>query len=307
MPAAALRALLARSIDYAGLFPPADLALEPALRNHAQYVRTPEAWMLGAFILPIAKFEEAFSDLSQFSVEHPLRVSALGSKTASASEFAEALGTAQKAIAQCNGRHKPVASITQLEMPLPAEMRANVFDSIAAFSQGSQLATFWEAPAASAEETIALLAQNNTSRGAAVAGFKLRTGGVIFSAFPSSTEIAQVLVAAAAKHRVPIKFTAGLHHPVRQFHPSVQTRMHGFLNVLGAGVLAAEHDWDVSQTAAMLQDERAESFSFDDQSFRWREWVISTPKIKVRRTLVTSLGSCSFDEPREDLHALGLM
>ncbi|HEV2096449.1 MAG TPA: hypothetical protein VGQ82_08095 [Chthoniobacterales bacterium] len=306
MPAAALRALLAHSIDYAGLFPPADLALQPALRNHAQHVRTSEAWMLGAFILPITKFQEAFSGLSQFNAQHPLRVSALGSKTAGASEFAEALETAQKAIAESNGRHQPVASITQLEMPLPAEMQASVFDSIATLSHGSQLATFWEAPAAAAEETIALIAQNNKARGLAAAGFKLRTGGVIASAFPSSTEIARALVA-AAKHRVPIKFTAGLHHPVRQFHPSVQTKMHGFLNVLGAGVLAAEHDWDVSQAATMLQDERAESFSFDDHSFRWREWVISTPQIKARRTLVTSLGSCSFDEPREDLQALVLM
>ena len=31
MPAASLRALLAQAIDYAGLFPPASLELEPAL------------------------------------------------------------------------------------------------------------------------------------------------------------------------------------------------------------------------------------------------------------------------------------
>jgi hypothetical protein len=30
MPAASLRALLENAIDYAGLFPPAELALEPA-------------------------------------------------------------------------------------------------------------------------------------------------------------------------------------------------------------------------------------------------------------------------------------
>ena len=73
-------------------------------------------------------------------------------------------------------------------------------------------------------------------------------------AFPTSVQIAAALVA-SAKHHVPIKFTAGLHHPVRLFHDSVQTKMHGFLNVLGAGVLAAEHGWDVQQTAAMLEDE----------------------------------------------------
>ena len=36
MPAASLEALLAKSIDYAGMFPPCSLALEPALQNQAQ-------------------------------------------------------------------------------------------------------------------------------------------------------------------------------------------------------------------------------------------------------------------------------
>src|SRR5438034_11171169 len=38
MPAASLQALLTKSIDYAGMFPPCSLALEPALDNQAQYV-----------------------------------------------------------------------------------------------------------------------------------------------------------------------------------------------------------------------------------------------------------------------------
>ena len=39
--AASLRALLAHTIDYAGMFPPCQLALEPALKNQAEYLRTP--------------------------------------------------------------------------------------------------------------------------------------------------------------------------------------------------------------------------------------------------------------------------
>jgi hypothetical protein len=106
---------------------------------------------------------------------------------------------------------------------------------------------------------------------------------------------------------VPIKFTAGLHHPVRLFHDSVQTKMHGFLNVLGAGVLALEHDWTQREITQMLEDEDAGSFSFTEDVFAWREWKISTEAIAGRRKLVTSLGSCSFDEPREDLRSLNLL
>ena len=89
MSAASLRALLANAIDYAGLFPPADLALEPALQNQAAYVRSPDDWMLGAFILPIGKFAEARVHLTQFDQKHPLQISALGPKTENTAAFEE--------------------------------------------------------------------------------------------------------------------------------------------------------------------------------------------------------------------------
>jgi hypothetical protein len=57
----------------------------------------------------------------------------------------------------------------------------------------------------------------------------------------------------------------------------------------------------------MLEDENATWFSFSDDSFTWREWKIATDKIKAQRQMVISFGSCSFDEPREDLRALKLL
>ncbi len=299
MPAAALRALLERAIDYAGLFPPADLALEPALQNQAGYVRSPDRWMLGAFILPVGKFAAAEELLAQFSSENPLRLSVLGPKTARVKDFREALQTAAAAIVQFRAAHSGVASIGQFEMPLPP---GPVTESLGAaretFGQ-LELDSFWEATADLAPATIAALEGSG-------AAFKLRTGGVTADAFPSDAQIARALVAAAT-HRVPVKFTAGLHHPVKKFHESVGTKMHGFLNVLGAGVLAAEHAWDEAQTEKMIADEDPRSFFFDEENFRWRDWRISTAQIRAHRQLVTSLGSCSFDEPRDDLRALGLL
>jgi hypothetical protein len=72
-------------------------------------------------------------------------------------------------------------------------------------------------------------------------------------------------------------------------------------------VLAAERLWDVQQTAAMLEDEDPASFAFTDDSFAWREWTIATDRILAGRRLITSFGSCSFDEPRDDLRALNLL
>ena len=83
--------------------------------------------------------------------------------------------------------------------------------------------------------------------------------------------------------------------------------MHGFLNVLGAAVLAAEHRWDAHQAAIVLEDEHSDSFSFTDDFLAWREWKIDVERLRYRRKFVTSFGSCSFDEPREDLRALNLV
>ena len=79
------------------------------------------------------------------------------------------------------------------------------------------------------------------------------------------------------------------------------------LNVLGAGVMAAEHGWDEATAVQMLEDEDVRSFAFAGDAFSWREWKVSANRIELHRQRVTSFGSCSFVEPREDLRALGLL
>ena len=75
----------------------------------------------------------------------------------------------------------------------------------------------------------------------------------------------------------------------------------------GAATLAAEHRWDARKTAIMLEDESVDSFSFEKDFFSWREWKIDIERLQYRRRFVASFGSCSFDEPRDDLRALGLI
>ncbi len=304
MPADSLRALLAHSIDYAGMFPPCSLGLEPALKNQAEYVRSPDTWMLGAFVLSTEQFDAARQLLSQFDAQHPVRVAALGPKTASTHSFLEALDDADAAIRSLSRHNVDLVSISHLEMYLPHDV--DVASLQEARSILGDLAVFWEAPPDRAEETIALLAEFNSDADSATFGYKLRTGGVTVDAFPTSMQIAKALVTPAT-HQLPIKFTAGLHHPLRQYREEVQTKMHGFLNVLGAAVLAAEHRWDRNQTAMMLEDENVDSFSFTDEFFAWREWRIDAKRLQYRRRFVVSFGSCSFDEPREDLRALNLL
>ena len=286
------------------MFPPCSLALEPALRDHASYVRSPEAWMLNGFVLPVEQFHPARQFLSEFDPLHPLRVAALGPKTADADAFLDALHEVDAAIRSFSKYDVDLVSVSHLEMFLPEDVDLASLEKARAIV--GDLPLFWEAPPQRAEKTIALLAEHNSNEGTATFGYKLRTGGVTADAFPSSAEIARALVKPAT-HQLPIKFTAGLHHPLRQFRDEVKTKMHGFLNVLGAAVLAAEHQWDADQAAMMLDDEDAGSFLFTDDFFAWRDWKIDTKRLQYRRRLVRSFGSCSFDEPREDLRALGFL
>jgi hypothetical protein len=301
---ASLRAFLDQAIDYAGMFPPCTLALEAALRNQANYVRSSEAWMLNGFVLPIEQFDAARQLLSDFDPHHPLRVAALGPKTIKANAFLDGLGKAKTAIRSFSRSGVDLVSVSHLEMFLPDDVDSASLKEARAIV--GELPVFWEAPPERAEQTIALIAGHSSDKDTATFGYKLRTGGVTADAFPTAAQVARALVTAAT-HKLPIKFTAGLHHPIRQFRDEVKTKMHGFLNVLGAAVLAAEHQWDADQGVTMLEDEDPRSFSFTEDFLAWRDWKIDTERLQHRRKFVSSFGSCSFDEPRDDLRALGLL
>jgi hypothetical protein len=298
---ASLRALLDQAIDYAGMFPPCGLALEPALRNQASYARSPEAWMLNGFVLLIEQFDAARQLLSEFDPHRPLRIAALGPKTTKADAFLDGLGKAETAIRSFSRSDVDLVSASHLEMFLPDDVDSASLKE--ARTIVGELPVFWEAPPERAEQSLALIAGHNSDEDTATFGYKLRTGGVTADAFPTSAQIARALVT-AAMYQLPIKFTAGLHHPIRQFRDEVKTKMHGFLNVLGAAVLAAEHQWEADQAVTMIEDEDPRSFSFTDHFFAWRDWKIDTERLQYRRKFVRSFGSCSFDEPRDDLRAL---
>jgi hypothetical protein len=53
-----LRVLLEGLIDYAGLFPPAALTMQDAVRNYARYRDGNHAWALGKFIVPKERVKE---------------------------------------------------------------------------------------------------------------------------------------------------------------------------------------------------------------------------------------------------------
>lgn len=122
--------------------------------------------------------------------------------------------------------------------------------------------------------------------GAAGGGVKLRCGG---ERVPSAVEVAAVL-RACSEHGVRLKATAGLHHPV------AGVDHHGFLNLLAAAALGGELE--------AVRETDPDAFDLDAGVFAWRGRSLDPA---AARALLTGLGSCSFEEPVEDLVALGML
>jgi len=100
-------------------------------------------------------------------------------------------------------------------------------------------------------------------------------------------------IRACREQALPFKATAGLHHAVRQ------DGRHGFVNLLAAAVFGDEE--------AALDEDDAGSFFVEGQAFRWRDRTASAAEVARGRELFVAFGSCSFDEPVDDLRALGLL
>jgi hypothetical protein len=316
-----LQALLSGIIDYAGMFPPARLDLKPALENYCRYRRQPEAWMLGRFVCPISQLAQCATALDAAGADGPLPLAGLA-RAGSASDW-DALGADIQLINDFQEQQRGRAAVTVLEAKLPDApggvlpallrdyWRTMLLDAAPIFGRlGHDTAIFVEAPMgrhwlARLSAAIEAIAEFNSKTSGQRLGFKLRCGCLEASAFPPTEQVALAL-ALCREMDVPFKATAGLHHPIRRFDAGVQTTMHGFINVFGAGILLNASGLGLQPLFQILDDEDASSFHFDASGFRWRDASVATADIAAQRgRSMISFGSCSFDEPRDDLRALG--
>ncbi|MBV9124344.1 MAG: hypothetical protein JO112_13375 [Planctomycetes bacterium] len=315
-----LRALLSEVLDYAGLFPPAGLPLEEALRNYARYRQQPENWLLGRFVCPAGRLEELSPWVEElFSGDNPLLLSLLGTGGKTSQQFLANLKNDLFVLAKFRVRHREMVAADVYEVRLPEEITsagrkepvATLLEAAAPILKNhwvGPLTPFYEAGfeegwRSSLPAILGGIAQARSS--GAWAGFKLRCGGLKADAFPSTEQVALVL-AACREEGIPWKATAGLHHPLRYSDPGIGTTMHGFVNVFGAGVLAHARHPGPEILRKILEEEDAGNFHFGDNDFRWQNLQVATAEITAaRREGVTSFGSCSFEEPCADLRNLG--
>lgn len=321
------KAFMEGIIDYAGLFPPADLSLDTSLQNYSRYRRSGDAWMLGRFIIPSARLDELepYRD-KLFQKDDPYEFSVLGNGTETVDEFRNHLRELVEAIKQFHDSHSDRVITEILEMKLPREavfvndndLLMDIYEETARQMNSSELLPnqvffeglfeeSWKKEIGLILETMEEHNRSFESETLQEIGFKLRCGGVEPDMFPSLEQVAFTITKARG-HNVPLKCTAGLHHPIRHYSDSVNTKMHGFFNVFGGAMLGYAHNLSQDDLIKIIKEEDPGHFHFTDGEFQWDDLAIGKHEIaELRDVALLSFGSCSFDEPREDLRNIGLL
>ena len=295
-----------------------------AIRNYTSYKVQPDAWILGRFVCPASRLEELSAAADQpLASDFPFRIAAVSRGGATSPQFFDALRADLDAI-RAFGDGAPTV-VDGLEARLPPDICAapeadirqfllRVNDlfrgreySLYRYFEGSQGENWQE----SAKRVICVLSEFGREHAGngheSSPGFKLRCGGLEPEAIPPIDDVALALVRCRGQ-RVPFKATAGLHQALRHFDADLHCPVHGFLNVFGAGALAHARRLTEPQVRLIVASEDSTDFIFDEEGFRFRDWHATSAEIALaRKNLVLSFGSCSFDEPLEDLHNLGLL
>jgi hypothetical protein len=301
------RALLTGILDYAGLFPPAQLPMPEAVRRYQRHRAGGEGWLLARFVAPASRLAELSPLLAGSSDrEPPVRLAVLARPSELDGDIADILSFTD--------RHGECATVEQLELRLPDEpglIAGTVEQSLAALRERLPAATPFFEPSL-LDRWPDRLSRAADAVGAAAAdgatlGLKVRCGGLDAAAVPSPHAVAAAL-ATCRRAGIPLKATQGLHQPLRHFDRALGTTVHGFLNLFVAGVLGHLHALSEQELLAIVEESEAAAFRLDDNGLAWRELAAGLEGIAAaRRAAVTSFGSCSFSEPRDALRELGLL
>jgi hypothetical protein len=293
MPAASARALMAGAVDYAGLFPPAQLPLADALAEYRRALAGADAWMLGRFIVPAVQLSVLADAVERDSHDgRGWTVSAIVRE-----HMGEDVAAVQAFNQRAANRHIRVDTI---ECRLSSPPGRGSSDSIAwlaktfspAFTVHVEVGVGPTAP-----DDLHLVARHQLRA-------KVRTGGLAPDAFPPPASLV-AFIESARDAGVPFKATAGLHHAMRGVYPlsheigAQSATMYGFVNLMLATAAVGERLPPATAAALLTRTDHA-ALVFDER-VRWGDVEFSADAIRrMREGQCVSFGSCSFREPADE-------
>lgn len=310
-----LRSLLQQSLDYAGLFPPATLPMAQASATFAHERSSQATTLLSRFVCPVSRLGEFVSATSPMPA--PVRIAALlrGGKTAG--EFLANLESDLAGLAAFTISAGPAFLADTLELKLPADtldplaLRKTLAAIIALVGRqpGQARQIYLEiGPSPALTDQLALIAESADTLRSTTAiglGYKLRTGGSDAASTLSIPQIAAALTATHL-HRLPMKCTGGLHHPLYGTPAGADHAMHGFINLLVAAALTHCRQTPVDVLETVLTEAQAQAFVFEPETMHWGKFSLSADELTASRAqLLVSFGSCFADIPQLELLRLG--
>lgn len=300
-----LRRLLQNPIDYAGLYPPAQLDMRAALEAYGKVLDSPDTWMVNRFVCPTSRMDECFALLdeaeSSDTGEKPwVDFAVVGTPLETGATAHDSLQKDMTALRPAF-QHGDVSTF-EIKLPAGDEFQGCV---------GALKKNFnWFD-----ERDVEVYVELDWGHGMSDAmahvageidgvGFKARTGGVRPDQFPD-TRTLSAFIAEIAGLEATFKFTAGLHQPLRNYDSSLSTYQHGFLNVMTASALAIIHNasTDLIEEVLMVQDEA--KFVFTDKTVEVGSNVLTLKDIDEFWLFFGGFGSCSYKEPIDGLRRLG--
>jgi hypothetical protein len=294
-----IRSFLTGIIDYAGLFPPASLAMPDVVANYAEYLSGPDRDLLGRLVVPASRlieFSDAASDLlPRNGPTAPWQLSVIAG---------DDVASEAKTIQDFNSSHAEGSQLGHAvcdAVEIHARRPGDVAEAALVFPGSFQL--FFEI--ASDSDPSPLLREVAVHGAAA----KIRTGGVTDAAFPASSSIIR-FISACDELGVPFKATAGLHHLLRSDYPlnyeadSTCATMYGYLNLFLAAAFIRD-GMPANEARELLEEQSLAAFDVGDDGVSWRGQHLSLPDLQATRSrFALSFGSCSFREPVDEARAL---
>jgi hypothetical protein len=286
--------------DDVAMFPPGSASADAAVARHREHSSAWYAPLIGPLVCAAARLDEVRAEIGSGD---PIDVSVVAP-----CDWALLESLFQQMAAAVAGQPAQ-ARVVAVEVSLGTEpgaieraaLACKLLDGAAIVPSGPQIPSlFVETPPG--PERLGVLdvlaeaaAQSFMTAGVAA---KLRTGGLSPEAFPADLDVADFLVACAAR-ALTFKCTAGLHSAVRYLEAATGFEHQGFGNLL----LAAGASIEGVPAADMvgLIGER------DEQAVVRKLTAVGENWLKAARARFLSFGTCSVSEPIEDLVRLGLL
>ncbi len=304
-------------LDYAGLFPPAQLNMADAVAAFSSYESHEKSNLLARFVIPAMRLEELLPQLelqfskSQKTAQNWWKFSGIVQAATDLPSFEANLTRDCNLIYNFQEKFKGKIEFDAFEIPLPSVLFSadgaiqinRILERIQTETTRIQKKSkvFLELDLKlDCSVFLSNLAAHNSNSNRPLY-IKLRTGGITPAAIPSCETIARVMQQ-AAQTRIPLKATAGMHDPVRHFDEQLECKMHGFLNIFCATMFAHSKNLSVTEIIAILELDKTSDFQFLSHGLQVLSHCVSNAEIqKLRNQAVLSFGSCSFEEPVEYL------